>query len=215
MTVCVTTCQYLDSVDQGTVIPMLEFETRAKVQILAQITDEPSFDQLRTKEQLGYVVWSGARPSATTTGYRVLIQSERTPQYLESRIDAFLAKFKKDLAAMSPEDFEKHKKSLIARKLEKMKNLTSETGRLWSYVMGEAYNFFQAAMDAIATPCHLLCFSTLLGTQLYQSFIIVKVAFRALPRPAFISPNFSSIPEKSGFHRCAIFIFCYIVFDFT
>lgn len=127
--------------------PNTDFETRAKLQILAQMTDEPSFDQLRTKEQLGYVVWSGARPSATTTGYRVLIQSERTPQYLETRIDAFLAKFKKDLAAMSTEDFEKHKKSLIARKLEKMKNLTSETSRLWSYIMSEAYNFFQVDVD--------------------------------------------------------------------
>lgn len=127
--------------------PNTDFETRAKVQIFAQMTDEPSFDQLRTKEQLGYVVWSGARPSATTTGYRVLIQSERTPQYLESRIDAFLSKFKKDLAAMSSEDFEKHKKSLIARKLEKMKNLTSETNRLWNYVMSETFNFFQVDAD--------------------------------------------------------------------
>lgn len=127
--------------------PFSDFELRAKVQLVAQMTDEPSFDQLRTKEQLGYVVWSGARPAATTIGYRVLIQSERTPQYLESRIDVFLAKFRKDLAEMSSEDFEKHKKSLIARKLEKMKNLTSETNRLWNHVMTETYNFFQFDID--------------------------------------------------------------------
>lgn len=125
----------------------MDYDVRAKVQLLAQMTDEPSFDQLRTKEQLGYVVWSGARPSATTLGYRVLIQSERTPEYLESRIEAFLAKYKQDLADMSQEDFDKHKQSVIARKLEKMKNLTSETTRLWNYVMGEAYNFFQIDVD--------------------------------------------------------------------
>lgn len=125
----------------------MDYDLRAKVQLLSQMTDEPAFDQLRTKEQLGYVVWSGTRPSATMTGYRVLIQSERPPDYLESRIDAFLAKFKKDLADMSQEDFDKHKRSLIARKLEKMKNLTSETSRLWNYIIGEAYNFFQIDVD--------------------------------------------------------------------
>jgi len=125
----------------------MDYELRARVQLLAQLTDEQSFDQLRTKEQLGYVVWSGVRPSATTTGYRVLIQSERPPTYLETRIDAFLAKFKNDLAEMSQEDFDKHKRSLIARKLEKMKNLSSETNRLWNYVLGEAYNFFQVEVD--------------------------------------------------------------------
>jgi insulysin len=46
---------------------------RAKLLLFAQMTDEPAFDQLRSKEQLGYVVWSGARYSATTIGYRVII----------------------------------------------------------------------------------------------------------------------------------------------
>lgn len=34
-------------------------------------------------------------------------------------------------------------------------------------------------------PVHLLCFSTLLGTQLYQTFILTKVTFQTLPRQAF------------------------------
>lgn len=126
---------------------VMDPQIRSRAQLFAQMTDEPSFDQLRTKEQLGYVVWSGVRPSVTTTGYRVLIQSERTPQYLEQRIDAFLAKFKDDLASMSQEDFEKHKRSLIARKLEKMKNLNAETNRLWNYILSEYYNFFQIDLD--------------------------------------------------------------------
>lgn len=124
-----------------------DYDLRARVQLLAQMTDEPAFDQLRTKEQLGYVVWSGVKPSATLSGYRVLIQSERTPEYLEGRIDAFLAKFKKDLDSMSQDDFDKHKRSLISRKLEVLKNLTSETNRLWNYIFGQAYNFFQIDVD--------------------------------------------------------------------
>ncbi|KAI1100827.1 hypothetical protein F4804DRAFT_344434 [Jackrogersella minutella] len=34
-------------------------------------------------------------------------------------------------------------------------------------------------------PLHLLSYSTLLGTELYQSFVMVKVCHQALPRSAF------------------------------
>jgi hypothetical protein len=37
-----------------------------------------------------------------------------------------------------------------------------------------------------SAPCHLLCFSGLLGTQLYQSFFVTGVAYRTLPRKEFV-----------------------------
>lgn len=120
---------------------------RAKLQLFAQIVEEPSFDQLRTKEQLGYVVWSGVRPAATTMGFRVLIQSEREPEYLERRIDAFLLKMKETIEKMDAEEFEGHKRSLVMKRLEKLKNLDSETGRLWGYIANEFFNFYQVDGD--------------------------------------------------------------------
>lgn len=120
---------------------------RAQLQLFAQITEEPAFDQLRTKEQLGYVVWSGVRPAATMMGYRILIQSERDPDYLEDRCDAFLLKMRAYITDMSESDFEGHKRSLVTKRLEKLKNLDSETGRLWNYVSNEYFNFFQVDHD--------------------------------------------------------------------
>jgi len=38
---------------------------------------------------------------------------------------------------------------------------------------------------AVLAPAHLLFFSTLLGTELYQSFVMTKVCYQALPRSAF------------------------------
>jgi hypothetical protein len=38
---------------------------------------------------------------------------------------------------------------------------------------------------SIIAPAHLLAYSTLLGTELYQSFVMTKVTFQALPRSAF------------------------------
>jgi insulysin len=116
---------------------------RAKVLLLAQIADEPCFDQLRTKEQLGYVVFSGATVHNTWIGYRILIQSEKTPNYLEGRIDSFLAGMSQELTDMTDSQFQKHKRSLINKRLERLKNLTQETGRFWNHILSESYDFEQ------------------------------------------------------------------------
>ncbi|KAI1355515.1 hypothetical protein F5Y01DRAFT_270696 [Xylaria sp. FL0043] len=44
-----------------------------------------------------------------------------------------------------------------------------------------------AIMDprGLLSPLHLLAFSTLLGTQLYQTFVVTKICYVSLPRPAF------------------------------
>jgi insulysin len=120
---------------------------RAMLGLFAQMTSEPAFDQLRTKEQLGYIVFSGTRPSATMLGYMVLVQSERTPEHLESRVNAFLLKFGVDLEHMTKEEFEGHRRSLINKRLEKLKNLESETGRFWGHIGAEYYDFYQIDND--------------------------------------------------------------------
>ena len=124
-----------------------DMELRAKLLLLAQLTDEQGFDQLRTKEQLGYIVFTGAAFGATTMGYRIIIQSERSPEFLEERINAFLALFAEKLASMSEKDFESHKKSLINKRLETIKNLDEENARFWAYICNEYYNFTQVETD--------------------------------------------------------------------
>jgi insulysin len=105
------------------------------------MTHEPAFDQLRTKEQLGYVVFSGSRTTVTTIGYRFIVQSEKSPEYLESRIDSFLGNYAAVLRDMSEADFEGHKRSLITKRLEKLKNLDQESGRHWTHIAGDYFDF--------------------------------------------------------------------------
>ena len=148
---------------------------RSKLQLFAQLTDEPAFDQLRSKEQLGYVVWSGARYNATTLGYRVIIQSERTAQYLESRIETFLREFGPILEKMPEEEFEGHKRSVVNKRLEKLKNLSSETGRYWSHVGSEYFDFLQHETDA--ANVRTLTKADLI--EFYQQYIDPSSATRA------------------------------------
>jgi insulysin len=122
---------------------------RAKLLLLGQLTDEAGFDRLRTKEQLGYIVFTGPRLAIATMGYRVIIQSERHTEYLEERINAFLASFSTLLEGMPPEEFESHKKSLINKRLEKIKNLDQESDLFWNCI-GNEYFDFRAAEEDVA-----------------------------------------------------------------
>ncbi|KAG0266792.1 Insulinase (Peptidase M16) [Mortierella polycephala] len=117
-------------------------QSRARIQIMAQIINEPCFNQLRTKEQLGYLVFSGVRKQAGATGLRFILQSERDPVHLESRVEHFLeTRMKKHLEEMTPEEYEKQVTSLIQKKLEKDKNLRHETYRYWGQIASGFYDF--------------------------------------------------------------------------
>lgn len=116
-------------------------ESRAKLLLFAQMADEPCFDTLRTKEQLGYVVHSSAQMNAMTHNYRVLIQSEKSPEYLEKRIEVFLNKFGETLRNMPEAEFEDYKVSIINKRLERLKNLDQENRRFWHHVSMEGFDF--------------------------------------------------------------------------
>ncbi|KAJ0360313.1 hypothetical protein COL26b_014108 [Colletotrichum chrysophilum] len=122
--------------------------TRAKTMLLDQMTKEPAFDQLRTKEKLGYVVLSGVQSFSTTYGLCFTIQSKERPEYLRGRIEEFLNSFTKTLESMPEATFKDHKQSLIAERLEKPLDLTQESDwhcqRIWS----ESYDFNWSAEDA-------------------------------------------------------------------
>ncbi|KZV96205.1 hypothetical protein EXIGLDRAFT_747787 [Exidia glandulosa HHB12029] len=122
-------------------------QLRAKLNLLAHIIHEPVFDQLRTKQQLGYIVQSAMIIRTGIMGLRIHIQSERSPAYLEQRVDAFLEGYKDMLSSMSEQDFEKQKNGLIMKKLEKCKNLAEEASRLWSAIDSGYHDFLRREID--------------------------------------------------------------------
>lgn len=46
--------------------------------------------------------------------------------------------------------------------------------------------FFTTVVSAVLPPVHLLAYSALIGTELYQTFVVTKITYRTLPRPAFV-----------------------------
>lgn len=122
----------------------------AALAMLGQIAHEPCFDQLRTKEQLGYIVQSHAVTMNGILGYRFLVQSERDPVYVEGRIEAFMDYLKGYLEKMTDEEFEKHRQAAISKKEEKPKNLHEEARRFGGPIGSGFYDF--AKRESKSTP---------------------------------------------------------------
>lgn len=115
--------------------------TNMLLELFVQIMSEPCFDVLRTKEQLGYIVFSGIRRQSGVQGLRVIIQSDKTPQYVEGRVEAFLHSMEGILNEMSEAEFQKHIAALSMKRLEKPKKMSAQGSRYWSEIVSEQYNF--------------------------------------------------------------------------
>ncbi|KAJ7825860.1 Metalloenzyme, LuxS/M16 peptidase-like protein [Mycena leptocephala] len=123
---------------------------RVTSSLLTQILQEPTFNVLRTKEQLGYIVscsgWLLA--GQTEKGLRIVVQSEKRPGYLEDRVEAFLMGMQATIEEMTPEIFAEHKESLKKRWTEVEKNLTEEASRFAIHVTNGQWDFLRGEKDA-------------------------------------------------------------------
>lgn len=78
--------------------------------------------------------------------YRIIVQSERSAPYLESRIEDFLQNFKQKLDGYTDKEFQGHVKAVILRITERLKNLNQESNRLWNRIGNEVYDFEQSML---------------------------------------------------------------------
>eukprot|EP00877_Chromochloris_zofingiensis_P011706 jgi/Chrzof1/678/Cz01g24240.t1 len=78
--------------------------------LFVQIAAKPCFHELRTQQRLGYSVSLYAHELHRILGLAIRVQSPTaTPDVLQQRIDAWLAGFRKDLEAVSPQELHNHK----------------------------------------------------------------------------------------------------------
>lgn len=135
---------------------------RAALKLLVHILKEPTFTQLRTKEQLGYVATltlSTRKPSshpmtlpryvvaltmwssAGSMGLGFKIQSLKSPAYVEERIDAFVQTYRATLASCDLASFELRRNALVDKLLERPKNLVEETTAFADHIDGGYHDF--------------------------------------------------------------------------
>ncbi|KAL1370247.1 hypothetical protein HN51_000534 [Arachis hypogaea] len=115
---------------------------KALIDLFEEIVDEPLFNQLRTKEQLGYVVECSLRLTYRIFGFCFCVQSsEYDPIYVQGRIDNFIDGVEELLDGLDDDSFENYKSGLMAKLLEKDHSLNYESNRLWSQIVDKRYIF--------------------------------------------------------------------------
>lgn len=114
----------------------------AGIMVLKQLMSSDFFHELRTEQQLGYIVAAVDRTIDRVPGFGLLVQSpEVSINELESAIDRFLINFLGKLKAMSLEDFNQQKEAVLARLREKPKSLAEHSLRFWGSIKIRDYSF--------------------------------------------------------------------------
>jgi secreted Zn-dependent insulinase-like peptidase len=105
---------------------------RALYALLAETMSAPYFADLRTKQQLGYIVLARPYPIDGLPGLILYIQSPHTdPALLHLYSDRFLSQYSNEIASMTDKSFEAYKQGLITSLSEPDKNLFELSGRYW------------------------------------------------------------------------------------
>lgn len=88
------------------------------LQVLRQVLWEPLFDQLRTKEQLGYSVSVDLKVTGEVSGLVFAVQAAQyNPDHLEARVECFLLHYRNTLATMTAKQFHNHVRGVLVAKL--------------------------------------------------------------------------------------------------
>lgn len=119
-------------------------KTQTLIDLLLQVIDDPLFNNLRTKEQLGYEVSSSCRNNDGILGYTITVNSQEhtvTSDHVNVRIEAFRKDVIDIISELSTEDFERYKTSLGEIKMIKDNHLRDEMTRNWSEIVTDEYLF--------------------------------------------------------------------------
>ncbi|KAK7396245.1 hypothetical protein VNO78_17113 [Psophocarpus tetragonolobus] len=109
-----------------------DFKLNVKLQLFALVAKQPTFHQLRSVEQLGYITVLMQRNDCGIRGLQFIIQSTvKSPGNIEQRVEAFLKIFETKLYEMTVDEFKSNVNALIDMKLEKHKNLREESAFFW------------------------------------------------------------------------------------
>lgn len=128
-----------------------DLQRDASLFVLAHLADTSAFDQLRTKEQLGYVASAGLFRFYGVDSLIVQVQGPRlSPAGLDERIEAWLVQFRAELEAMPEETFAANVRALVQVRSQRDKMLAQEVGRHWEEIVKRTYRFDRLRAEVAA-----------------------------------------------------------------
>jgi insulysin len=119
-----------------------QVSSQAAATLLSEIISAPFYSDLRTEQQLGYIVTSMEVSLREQGGLALVVQSPSTDvDTINQKMDLFLDQFEDQLSTLSPEDLDRFKNSVLSRINEQERTLTDRTNRFWENIDEGHLNF--------------------------------------------------------------------------
>ena len=108
-------------------------QSQAHIAVLGQLLEAPFYSQLRTEEQLGYIVSARYSPMLDAPGLSLLVQSpSRDSKTLFSRMDAFLTRFDSRVQSLDEATLASYRDAVVDSLTQKPRKLSELAARNWS-----------------------------------------------------------------------------------
>jgi len=114
----------------------------AQVSMLASIVESDFYTQMRTNQQLGYIVWSFQQRMEDRIFFRLLIQSStHGPFEMSKRVNTWLKSTDKLFAKLNDQEFERHRKALIVDLEKEGDSIGAVLSDLYAFAVDEKGDF--------------------------------------------------------------------------
>jgi insulysin len=126
--------------------------------LIAKPLSEGFYHEMRTQQQLGYIVWAGAGDLRNVLNLYFIVQSAQYPaDELRRRMDAFIPGFLQSFRAMPDAAFEQYRTAVVRSRLERAQNLSEQANSLyWSaFRNDERFDYVSeqlAALEQLTRP---------------------------------------------------------------
>jgi insulysin len=118
------------------------FKDQALGSMVASVVESDFYTQMRTNQQLGYIVWSFHNSVEERLFFKMIIQSAGYgPFELQKRVEAWMKKSGKLFNNLSDEEFEKHRKSIIVSLEKKGDSIAEMAGDMYYFAVDEKGDF--------------------------------------------------------------------------
>lgn len=119
-----------------------EIRNDVLLELLCQVIQASFYENIRTKQQLGYYVWTLNMYDSCVGNFCAIVQSpNKFPPELDDRIEEFLRQFKDILTQFSDQEWEKHVDALRSLKLQKQTMLGHEIKLNWNEISKNTFQF--------------------------------------------------------------------------
>ena len=128
------------------------FRERARFRLLAQIISSPFYEEIRTRRQLGYIVYATPYEMLETPALGFVVQSPSASQTeIDQAVTEFSKEFANTLAGLTDERLNQEKQAVISELLEQDRQLGEISSRYWREIDrgAESFNSREQLAEAV------------------------------------------------------------------